>query len=161
MQIFLYTNNAANLCLSLSHRLNNISREVISNVSCADTNCSCDWSMKVGTMTRRNSTVQSKSSVKLARLFLWHYAVNETILSLSREVQGKICLPFVQNKFNFRLPWCNNVYFNTPRSANVWSYNKQTIITNLTACGKLCLGNITSCKMLLKSLFQTNASETR
>ena len=86
--------------VSLTHRLNNVSREVISNVSCADTNCSCDWSMKVGTMTRQNSTVQSKSSVKLARLFLWHYALsNETILELSKEVQGKNCLPFVQKKF--------------------------------------------------------------
>lgn len=70
-------------------RLHNVNREVISNVSCADSNCSCDWSMKVGTMTRHNSTVQSKSYVKLARLFLWHYALsNETILTLSREVQG-------------------------------------------------------------------------
>ena len=81
--------------LSLTHRLNNISREVISNVSCADTNCSCDWTMKVGTMTHHNSAVQSKSSVKLARLFLWHYAVsNETILALSKEVQGKNCWSF-------------------------------------------------------------------
>ena len=83
------------MLLSLPHRLNNISREVISNVSCAGRNCTCDWSMKVGTMTRLNSAVQSKSSVKLARLILWHYAVsNETILRSSKQVQGKNCLSF-------------------------------------------------------------------
>lgn len=57
--------------------------------------------MKVGTMTRHNSTVQSKSSIKLARLFLWQYAVsNETILELLREVQGKNCLPFREKEIS-------------------------------------------------------------
>ncbi|XP_078354459.1 uncharacterized protein LOC144639072 isoform X1 [Oculina patagonica] len=70
-------------------RFNNVSREGISNVSCADTNCACDWSMKVGTMTRYHSPVQPYSSVELARLILWHYALsNETILGLSKDVQG-------------------------------------------------------------------------
>lgn len=61
--------------------------------------------MKVGTMTRHNSTVQSKSSIKLARLFLWQYAVsNETILELLREVQGKNCLPFREKEISIDFP---------------------------------------------------------
>ena len=96
------------MILSLTHRLNNISREVISNVSCADRDCTCDWSMKVGTMTRLNSAVQSKSSVKLARLILWHYAVsNETILKSSKEVQGKNCLSF---DFSMRSSFTSTCY---------------------------------------------------
>lgn len=49
--------------------------------------------MKVGTITQTNLSIQSYSSVELARLVLWHYAVSdEIILQLSSHVQGNTCL---------------------------------------------------------------------
>lgn len=47
--------------------------------------------MKAGNVpTFRNSSTQSYPSLLLARLILWHYAVNnETVLDSSRGVQGK------------------------------------------------------------------------
>ena len=46
--------------------------------------------MKAGNVpTFRNSSTQSYPSLLLARLVLWHYAANETVLDSSRGVQGK------------------------------------------------------------------------
>ena len=75
--------------LIIARRLENIRRGVISNVSCTDETCTCDWSMKVGIRTQTSSHVQSYSSLKLSRLVLWHYALNnEAILKLSNKLQG-------------------------------------------------------------------------
>ena len=73
------------------NRLSNVTKLKISHVSCSHSNCTCDWSMKAGNVpTFRNSSTQSYPSLLLARLVLWHYAVNnETVLDSSRGVQGK------------------------------------------------------------------------
>lgn len=140
--------------LSLAHRLNNISREVISNVSCADTNCTCDWSMKVGTITRHNSTVRPKSSVKLARLILWHYAVsNETILALSREVQGNNYFPFCTKEILIFDSPMQSLFTSTYGLKALTFGHKMNRLLSLPLPVILHLGNKTSCKKLLKSLF--------
>ncbi|PFX29244.1 C-type lectin domain family 12 member B [Stylophora pistillata] len=70
-------------------RLNNVIQRTTPNVSCSDTNCKCDWSMKVGTVTFCNSSARTYPSLLLARLVLWNYSINdETVLGLSQDVQG-------------------------------------------------------------------------
>ncbi|XP_068743499.1 uncharacterized protein [Montipora capricornis] len=70
-------------------RLDDAQTEIISNATCPDANCTCDWAMKVGTMTQPNSGIQSYSSLKLSSLVLWHYALSrEHIIHISNDVRG-------------------------------------------------------------------------
>ena len=67
-------------------RLKNIRREEILNVSCTDANCSCDWSMTLG-------SARSYSPLQFSRLVIWNYALdNKTIQHLSAQMQGNLNL---------------------------------------------------------------------
>ena len=64
---------------------------MMSNATCGNTYCKCDWSMKVGTHLFHNGSSESYSSMKLAKIALWSEVVsNETIQEASNDMRGKI-----------------------------------------------------------------------
>ncbi|XP_029212018.2 uncharacterized protein LOC114975897 [Acropora millepora] len=88
-------------------RLDDARADVLSNVTCPNASCNCDWSMKVGTITRGDFRNHSYSSLKVASLALWQYALNEkTILELSNDVRG---LHFSHKGCSY--PWTANLQF--------------------------------------------------
>lgn len=121
-------------------RLNNVTKLKISHVSCSHSNCTCDWSMKAGNVpTFRNSSTQSYPSLLLARLVLWHYAVNETVLDSSRGVQGL----YLSNRGCYG-GWIANLqfcYFIPPNSGKTWYEARESCVKkyrgNLVSIGSL------------------------
>lgn len=106
-------------------------REVISNVSCAGANCTCDWSIKVGTTTQTNSSVQSYSSIKIARLVLWNYVLNnQAIVQLANEMQGN-SFPVVKRLIQWR-----KVNFSKPKASFIkhWIARKGEVYTTGLGC---------------------------
>ncbi|KAK2572520.1 hypothetical protein P5673_002777 [Acropora cervicornis] len=88
-------------------RLDDARADVLSNVTCPNASCNCDWSMKVGTITRGDFRNHSYSSLKVASLALWHYALNKkTIFELSNDVRG---LHFSHKGCSY--PWTANLQF--------------------------------------------------